>query len=87
MTFTRVGDDPFQTTWLPARVKQLMLPSFDYFRQPGDTAGKHIVSGLGTLHKCPVRERCTRQAGDSSDEGSSLGHIVNIHSRYKHQKK
>lgn len=32
-------------------------------------------------------KRCTRQRGDRSDEGSSLGHIVNIHSRYKHQKK
>lgn len=38
-TFPRAGDDPSRTTWLPARVKQLMLPSFDYFRQTGDTAG------------------------------------------------
>lgn len=34
-----------------------------------------------------LQEHCTKQRGDSSDEGSSLGHIVNIHSRYKHQKK
>lgn len=33
------GDDPSQTSWLPARVKQLMLPSFDCLRQPTDSAG------------------------------------------------
>ncbi|TNN74356.1 hypothetical protein EYF80_015439 [Liparis tanakae] len=44
-------DDLRQTTWLPARVGQLMLPSFDYFRQPADTAGQKIMSGPGTLHK------------------------------------
>lgn len=49
MTFLRAGDDPSQTTWLPARVKQLMLPSFDYFRQPRDTTGKQIVSGPGNV--------------------------------------
>lgn len=78
MTFPRVGDGPSRTTWLPARVKQLMLASFDYFRQPVDTAGQQIVSTAETLHK---------QRGDSYGEGLSLGHIVNILSLYKHQKK
>lgn len=51
VTFPRAGNHPSQTTWLPAGVKQLMLPSFDYFRQPAAPTGQQILSAAETLRR------------------------------------
>lgn len=55
-TSPRAGVNPPQTTCLPARVKQLMLPSLDHPRQPVEITGQQIVRGPGTLQKTTKRQ-------------------------------
>lgn len=75
MTFPQAGNDPSQTTWLPAGVKQLMLPSLI----TSDSRWLQQANKYCRLHKL--------WRGDSADESSVLGRVVNTLSQYKQQKK